>query len=124
LIPSGYCCCLRASWPSTAKKWSCDLSDENIATVSPKYISAAAVNPKYISEQNAKALVGQGYRWCRDKAHELGVKVIAVGRKRFIPAAEFFAALERASQLPAPEVESPEDATASVLASLGLEAVR
>jgi hypothetical protein len=80
---------------------------------------AALVTPKYISVRNAEALTGQGYRWCRDMAHALGVQVLHVGRKRFIPAAEFFAALEKASETPAPGVLSA-DPTAAILASLGL----
>ncbi len=64
--------------------------------------------------------MGQGYRWCRDTAHALGVPVINIGRKRLIPAAAFFAALEKASETAAPGVVSA-DPTASVLAALGLE---
>jgi hypothetical protein len=80
---------------------------------------------KYLSTRNFEALVGQGWRWGRDKAREFGVPIIKIGDKWLIPAAEFFDALERASQEKQPTAAaSPEDATAAVLKSLGLEVVR
>ena len=79
----------------------------------------AAVVPKYISVRNAEALTGQGYRWCRDTAHELGVTVVAFGRKRFIPAAEFFAALEKAGAAGKTEPEVEQDPTAEVFKAMG-----
>lgn len=80
--------------------------------------AVASATPKYISVRNAEAIVGQGYRWVRDTARALGVRVIPVGKKRLIPADEFFAAVERQQQV---ATTDPVDPTDAVLAQLGLQ---
>ena len=74
--------------------------------------------PVLLGPRNCEAFVGANWRWCRDTAHRLGVRFVGAGRKRFIPALEFFAAHERE------EGASPRDASAdpagSVRAALGL----
>lgn len=81
--------------------------------------TAARVEALYISTKNAEAVVGQSWRWCRDQAKRLGVNIRGGkgGRKPFILAAEFSAALERAE----PEKTTPLDPTAAAFAALGWE---
>jgi hypothetical protein len=82
--------------------------------------------PRTIGVENAEALTGASYRWCRDFARQHGVPIFRHGRKLLIDATKFFEALERDSeqdQAPAAAAE-PVDATQAVLNALGYQAVR
>lgn len=56
------------------------------------------VAPLLLGPANALAVVGAPWRWVRDTARELGVPTIGAGKKRFVPAAAFVAALEAAGK--------------------------
>lgn len=77
--------------------------------------------PRYISNHNAIEQIGQKIDWCVEAAKRLGVRVKREGRKRLIPAAEFFAAIEREQEAESKGV--PLDYEAELLRSLGLERV-
>lgn len=83
-----------------------------------KHLSPALL----ISDRNSVDVTGQGFRWVKRTAPMIGVRVIKRGRKRFVPAAEFMAALEAHDDQPA-SVE-PQDPTAVVFAALGWEPKR
>ena len=51
--------------------------------------------PLLIGPKNAEAVVGVPWRWCRDWARNLGIRLVGTGKKQLIPAAEFIAALGR-----------------------------
>ena len=51
--------------------------------------------PLSIGPKNAEALTGLSWRWLRDNAEDLGVEVVRVGGKSFIPAGSLREALER-----------------------------
>ena len=55
------------------------------------------VVPIAIGPGNALAVTGWPWRHVRDYATALGVRFIGAGRKRAIPAAAFFEAIERTS---------------------------
>lgn len=78
--------------------------------------------PRYLSNHNCVEQTGQKMPWLLAAAGRLGVKVHKDGRKRLIPAGEFFAALEREEQAEARGV--PLDYEAELLKRLGLERVR
>lgn len=73
-------------------------------------MTRATATPLLIGPANAAAVVGAPWRWVRDTARALGVRFVGHGRKAFVPAAEFFAALERtgADQVDAPELDPAE----------------
>lgn len=48
-----------------------------------------------ISSKNAELVVGQSWRFVRDFARRNGVRLVTIGRKRAVHAADFLAALER-----------------------------
>lgn len=73
--------------------------------------------PLLIGPGNALAAVGAPWRWVRDTARELGVRFVGAGKKRFVPAAEFLAALERGGR-------TVEDLETLAVASDPAEAVR
>lgn len=74
------------------------------------------VAPLLIGPANAEAAMGAPWRWVRRRAAELGVPVIGSGRKTFVRAADFIAALERGS---APDTNAPADPAEQVRAALG-----
>lgn len=68
----------------------------------------------FIGAENAEALTGYSLRWCREKAHALGVPVLAKGR--LIPADAFFAAMMAQA-----ERRRAEDDVAAILRAVGRE---
>lgn len=56
-----------------------------------------------ISTGNAMAVVGQSYRWVRDRAPQLGVAVLRDGKKSFVEAEAFLSALKAKNAQPAPD---------------------
>lgn len=71
----------------------------------------------FIGAENAEALTGYSLRWCREKAHALGVPVLAKGR--LIPAEAFFAAMM--AQTARTTEEQRSDGVDSILRNLGRE---
>jgi hypothetical protein len=90
-------------------------------TVRPKHIATfpdlAAAHT--LSDRNCEPVTGQGFRWVKRFCLAHGVKVHAVGHKRFVVASEFFAALLAAKDEEEPATQ--EQGTAYVLRQLGLE---
>ncbi len=78
--------------------------------------------PMLLGPANAAAATGASWRWVRDTAALLGVRFVGAGRKRFVPAAEFLAALARdAEPSNDPAVGTPEDPAVVVRRALGLQ---
>jgi hypothetical protein len=73
---------------------------------------------RYLGPKNTEAVVGHGWRWCRDHAKAWGVPVLRVDAKPLIPAAEFFAALEAHAEPVAADVAEPELNEADELARM------
>jgi hypothetical protein len=85
--------------------------------------------PLLIGPKNAEAVVGVPWRWCRDWARSLGIRLVGSGKKKLIPAAAFVAALEQ-HRFPSvandgtvgrAEPVPPLDAEAAILDRLGME---
>jgi hypothetical protein len=88
------------------------------------------IRPKYYSVENTEQATGLTYRYVRDQARLLGVRILKLsgGRRLLIDADDFDQKVAEAQNgewaATAPETETPEDATAAVLRSLGLEVVK
>ncbi|MBI3204508.1 MAG: hypothetical protein HYZ29_23435 [Myxococcales bacterium] len=81
------------------------------------------VAPMLLGPANAESAVGAPWRWVRDAASELGVRFVGHGRKRFVVASEFMAALARVASTsvePAAVAAGPADPAAAVRQALGL----
>jgi hypothetical protein len=85
----------------------------------------AVVRPKYYAVENCEAATGFTYRYVRDQARALGVKVYALsgGRRLAIDADDFDLKLQQFLERTTPEnnQEQDQDPTAIVLRTLGLE---
>lgn len=56
----------------------------------------AQAAPLTLSARNCEALVGMSWKWCTTFARAHGVRILRVSeRKQLLPAAEFFAAIEK-----------------------------
>lgn len=68
------------------------------------------VRPVLLGPKNCEAATGLPWRWCRDTAQRLGVRLVTAGRKQAIPADQFLAALEAANETsePAAEIDAAE----------------
>lgn len=84
----------------------------------PSNEGKADVRPVLIGPRNCEAATGLPWRWCRDTAQRLGVRLVTAGRKQAIPAEAFLAALEAANETSEPEVEV--DAAEQVRRLVGL----
>jgi hypothetical protein len=69
-----------------------------------------AALPLFVGPQNAREIIGCSWRWCRDTARRLGVRVITPpgSSKSLIPARDFAEALERAGLASTNTVAPPE----------------
>lgn len=61
--------------------------------------------PLTIGPKNAEAMIGHSWRWLRDHAEELGVRLVQIDGKRVVMADELLAALERFASPAAPPAE-------------------
>lgn len=78
----------------------------------------ADVRPLLLGPKNCEAATGLPWRWCRDTAQRLGVRLVTAGRKQAIPADQFLAALEAANETSEPVAEV--DAAEQVRRLVGL----
>jgi hypothetical protein len=83
-------------------------------------IEAPNVTPLMVTPANCEQVLGVKYRWCKERARELGVPVIRIGGKSLIEAAPLVEALKReaASKQPAPLID--EEQRSQMRAQLGL----
>lgn len=63
----------------------------------PERSGKVEVRPLLLGPKNCLAAIGADWRWCRDQARALGVPLVGVGRKQFVRADLFLAALEAAN---------------------------
>jgi hypothetical protein len=73
----------------------------------PERSGKVEVRPLLLGPKNCLAAIGADWRWCRDQARALGVPLVGSGRKQFVRADLFLAALEAASN----DTAEPEDET-------------
>lgn len=64
-------------------------------TTTPPAVKPRFVAPLFIGTENAEAVIGRDWRWCRDTATELGVPFVRIRRKLLIPADRFVEALSK-----------------------------
>jgi hypothetical protein len=78
------------------------------------------ITPLLIGPANAVAATGANWRWVRSTAAELGVPIVGHGRKQFVNAAAFMAALERGVPTAEPVADAvPVDAAEAIRRALG-----
>ena len=77
------------------------------------------IHPVLIGAANAESATGMSWRHLRDHAQELGVPIVAIGRRRAVRTADLLAAL--AARDPVQPTE-PEDPTEAMRRRIGLRA--
>lgn len=71
----------------------------------PSVEGKVPVRPVLLGPKNCEAAVGAPWRWVRDQAAVLGVPLVGSGRKQFVRADLFLAALEAANETTEPPAE-------------------